>query len=300
MFQIGQYSLTSSTMSTEMNATISPDRAAGDPLLFPDTMQRSSRVKRRHEEANTQHDGTGTRTGPAAKVARLADANEEAKAQEGDETPASLLTTEKIMDLLKDLWSDDKCVIQRVLTEIADIGCRDSSPYENEEKIRLLGGHTAVFHLLCKHVGCPEIQQQGMRALGNFCRLKPTKKLLVDIGYVEVILARMEKYPKSERAQRLGCFDMAKLIPRLKGNAERVEKSGGIAVVIAAMKTHQNSEMVQISGCRALYYMSEWEEYRPLIVKAGGASAIASIMEKHWDQSELYALANNSMKRLFK
>jgi hypothetical protein len=257
---------------------------------------RSGRVKRRHEEANTQQDGTGTR--PAAKVARLANANEEAKAQEGDETPETSLTTEKIMDLLKDLWSDDKCVIQRALTEIADVGVRDSPPYENEKNIRELGGHTAIFQVFQKLVSCLEIQTEGMRALGNFSSLVPTQKLLGDIGCVEVILARMEKYPDSERAQRLGCSCIGNLVHRMKGNAERVEKSGGIVLVIAAMKVHPNSKSVQDCGCGALLHMTEWDEYRPLIVKAGGASAISLILEKYGDHPKLYAEANKAMKRL--
>jgi hypothetical protein len=161
-----------------MSTTISPDRAADDPLLFPDTVPRSILVNRRHEEANTQHDGTGT--GPAAKVVRWANANEEAEAQEGDETPETSLTTEEIMDLLKDLRSDDKCVIARALTKIAELSIhrnysgRRDSPEENEVKIRELGVHVAVLQVLKKHVDCLGIQQPGLRAVVNFSRLMPT------------------------------------------------------------------------------------------------------------------------------
>jgi hypothetical protein len=80
-------------MSPRTNATISPDRAAGDPDLIVGMVvqsRSSSRAKRRQEEADT-HDGTG----PAAKVARLASAmslasamtDEETKGQEEDEAP---------------------------------------------------------------------------------------------------------------------------------------------------------------------------------------------------------------------
>jgi hypothetical protein len=284
-------------MSTDMNATISPDRAAGGPHLFPDTVPSSSRAKRRHEEANTQHDGTGT--GPAAKVACLANANEEAKAQDGDETPETSLTTEKIMDLLKDLWSNDECVIEKALGEIADIAVSVASADENEEKIRVLGVHTAVFQVLQKHFGCLGIQKEGMRALGKFSSLVPTKKLLVDIGYVEVILARMEMYADSERIQNYGCSGIEDLVIA-KHDAERLEKSGGIAVVIAAMKAHPNSQMVQIRGCIVLSHMTQWEEYRPLIVKAGGASAISFVIEMCWDQPNSREYAYGTMERLFK
>jgi hypothetical protein len=46
--------------------------------------------------------------------------------------------------------------------------------------------------------------------------------------------------------------------------------------------------------------MSEWEEYRPLIVQAGGATVIASIMEKRMDNPQLRQLAYNVMGRLAK
>jgi hypothetical protein len=282
-------------MSTQKNATISPDRAASDPDPIADTVPSSSRAKRRQEEADTS-DGTGP---VAAKVARLANANEETKSQAGDETPETSLTTEKMMDLLKGLWSDDKCVIKRTLTEIAHIGITGAWSKENEVKMRELGGHIVVFQLVQKHVGCLEIQEEGICALGNLSRLMPTKKLLGDIGYLEVILARMNKYPDHERVQLLGCAAIGHLVSGMKDNAERVKKSGGIAVVIAAMKAHPNSLRVQSVGCRALLKMSEWEEYRPLIVKAGGPSAIGFVMEKDWDDPEVHESAYKTMEKLF-
>jgi hypothetical protein len=288
------------TMSTQTNATISPDHAASDPDPTADTVpSSSSHAKRRQEEADTPGDGTGT-GGPAAKVARLASAEEKTKEQAGDETPESpLTTTENIVNLLKDLWSDDKPVIGRALKEIADIGFRDARPMrENELKMHGLGVQIAVFQVLQKHIGCLEIQKQGMRAIGNLTTLMPTRTQLGVIGCVEVILASMEKYPKSQVAQWYGCVVIGKLIHGMKGNAEHVEKSGGIALVIAAMKAHPNCLSLQGVGCLVLSYMSEWEQYRPLIVEAGGASAIVFVMEKYRHHPKLRKLAFIAMKIL--
>jgi hypothetical protein len=293
-----------------MSATISLDQAAaGDPHPIADTVPSSSPTskkfryyipakKRRQKEAP---DGTGG-TRPAAKVARLASAGEETKVQEGDETPETQLTTERIMNLLKDLWSDDIGVITRALTKIGDIGTnRDASPYENEGKICGLGGHTVVFQVLEKHVGCLKIQVEGMRALAHLSHLMPTKQLLGDIGCVEVILARMEKYPDSWNVQALGCYVIGRLVKkRMKANAERVEKSGGIAAVIAAMKADPNSRALQYYGCMALSDMSVWEDYRPLIVEAGGVSAIAFVIEKYRDDPKMRKHSHHAMRILFK
>jgi hypothetical protein len=289
-------------MSTQQNATISPDRPAGGPHLVPYTVSSSSRAKRRQEEADT-HDGTR----PSAKVARLATAEEETKAQKGDKTPETPLTTVNIMDLLKGLWSDDTRAIETALTEIGNLcssinysGRKDSSE-ENELKIRVLGGHTSVFQVLQKHIGCQGIQELGIRALVNFSRFTLAQKLLGAIGCVELILARMNKYQDSAIVQLVGCSAIGNLVRgRMKGNAERVEKSGGIVVVVAAMKAHPNIELLQRCGCRALANMSEWEEYTPLIVEAGGASVIASVMEKYRDKPELLELAYNAMEKLVK
>jgi hypothetical protein len=272
--------------------------APGDPDPIADIVPSSSNgaKKRRQEEAPDTPAGTGTGTGPAAKVARLASTEEETIEQDGDETPDAPLTKENIMNLLKDLWSDDKCVILRALIKIGDIGTKDISPYENEGKIRGLGGHTVVFQVLEKHVGCFEIQKLGMRALGNLSHLLPTKKLLGDIGCVEVILARMEKYPDSERVQLVGCFVIRKLVFKSKDNAKGVEKCGGIAVVIAAMRAHPNCKELQNHGCMALSYMSEWEEYRPLILEAGGASAFSFVMETYRADPVTRKCAFNALK----
>jgi hypothetical protein len=205
------------------------------------------------------------------------------------------------------VWSDDKCVIQRAfLTEIAEFGCRCNqsgsrdSPTGNELNLRMLGGHIAIFQLVTKHVGCLGIQWEGMCALANFCHpTKPTKKPLGDVSFVEVILANMNKCPNSDDVQWLGCVTTARLVHRMKGDAERVEKSGGIAVAVAAMKAaHPSIENLQNNGCCALSRMSKWDECRPLIVKAGGASAIASVMEKDWwEDTQLRERACNVMER---
>jgi hypothetical protein len=287
-------------MSTRTNATISPDRAAGDANPIAVTVpRRSSRAKRRQEEADT-HDGNGG-TGPAAaKVARLASSEEETEEETYDEAPDTTLTTEEIINLLKDLLTDDIDVIVRTLTEIGDIGDAWSTKGKNEDKIRMLGGHTTVFLVLNKHVDCLAIQEQGMRALGTLSMLMPTKQLLGDIGCVEVILARMEKYLDSFYVQLQGCLLIVMLIDRMKGNAERLEKSGGIAVVIAAMKAHRNNKCLQKFGCYVFSRMSRWEEYRPLIVDAGGASAIALAVEKYNEDTGLRKEAYKTMQILFK
>jgi hypothetical protein len=273
------------------------------PSLFRSFL--CSREKRRQEEAH-KRDGAGP---ASAKGARVATVEEETKDQQGDECPDTsmttdgdeeILTTQKIMELLKDLWSDDKSVIVRALTQIANIGFRDVSPRENERKIRILGGHTTVFQVLQKYVGCFEIQKQGICALGNLAQLMPTKKLLGDIGCVEVILARMKTYRYSERIQWYGCSTLRHLVSGMKDNAERVEQSGGIGLIVAAMKAHPNNKMVQDRGCMALANMSEWDEYRPLIIKAGGASPIASIMDKYKDEPQLRDRAYKAMEKLFK
>jgi hypothetical protein len=230
----------------------------------------------------------------------LASAEEETKAQDADEATMTPLTTEKMMDLLKDLWSDDKCVIIRALNYVSNLGIRDFGSEQNESKMRVLGGHTAVFQVIQKHIGCVEIQEEGMLAIRLFSSFMPTKELLGDIGYVEFILARMEKYPNYNAVQMNGCMNIGSLVKGMKVNAERVEKSGGISVVIAIMKNHPNIETLQMCGCRALFYLSEWEEYRPLIVEAGGASVIASIMEKFTEDSQLRQVAYNTMERLVK
>jgi hypothetical protein len=293
-FDIDKMSGKGKKAKTPKEATISPDHAAGDPDPIADTApRRSSRTKRRQSP-----DGTETR--PAAKVARLANAEGETKGQEGDATPDTSLTTEEITNRIKDLWSDDADVIERALFEIADIGHIDVEPdYENELKMRGLGVHMTVFQVLQKHAGCLGIQVEGMRALGNLSKLMPTKTLLGDFGCVEFILASMEKYLDSVRVQDFGCFAMRILVDGTKDNAERFEKSGGIAAVIAAMKAHPNSEELQKEGCSALSNMSEWEEYRPLIMDAGGASAIVSAMEK-CDHPILRERAYEAMENLIK
>jgi hypothetical protein len=176
-----------------------------------------SRAKRREQDADTRDDTRRDDAGarPAAKVARLAISAEEGtkEAKDGHGTTKTPLTTEEIMDLLKDLWSDDEIVIEKALSDIANLAVRDLRSEENETKMRLLlSGHTAVLHVVQKHAGCRKIQEEGMRALGNFSFFMPTKELLGDIGYVEVILTRMGQYSKSWLVQQRGCSNIRNLV----------------------------------------------------------------------------------------
>jgi hypothetical protein len=50
----------------------------------------------------------------------------------------------------------------------------------------------------------------------------------------------MGQHPDSEKVQTHGCSNATRLVNSTKDNAERVEKSGGVALVIAAMKAHPN------------------------------------------------------------
>jgi hypothetical protein len=68
---------------------------------------------------------------------------------------------------------------------------------------------------------------------------------------------------------------------------------------MAAMKAHRNSEEVQHDGCSVLSNMSEeWEEYRPLIVVAGGASAITFVIETYRADPESLEEAYDALDKL--
>jgi hypothetical protein len=213
------------------------------------------------------------------------------------------------MNLVNDLWTSDSTpVIKTALTEIANHPQFSGGASIREDEVNmtcvLLGVHAAVVHVLQKHVDCLEIQEEGMEALililSPVLFSMPTRKALCDIGWLEIILTSMQKYPDSEAVQMGGCFVIGGIVYSFEDDSS----SDCIAVVIAAMKNkaHQNSKRVQEIGTHVLSTMiHHWEESKPLIVKAGGASAIAFVMEKYAeDDTELCEFATNAMVKLTK
>jgi hypothetical protein len=147
-------------LSKQRNVASSPHcPAEGD---IADAVLGSSQGKRRNDDGDT----------PASKVARLASV-EESNVQH-EETTQEILnntnnagatedafespeapeksTTENIVTLLSDLWSDNRTAIEQALTNLADLcnlGITDVAQ-ANEREIRRLGGHMAVVQVLKK------------------------------------------------------------------------------------------------------------------------------------------------------
>ena len=270
----------------------SPDRAAGENLV--DAVPESSHGKRGRGNT-TRSTSSGSRR--VAKVAR-APHIEETKAQEEDNAETSTTnveeegdtqetlaanTTENIVKLLSNLWSDDPTVIEKSLKDLAGMCDPDITDLfeANERNVCRLGGHIVVVQVVKKHVDDALIQEEGIGALLNFTFSTLAQVLVGDIGGVEVILAGMKRHPDNANIQWWGCGAIGNLLYETKRNAERLEESDGIAAVIAAMKVHPNNEEVQCNSCYAIWRMCEWAEYRHLIVAAGGLVTIAKAMEKY-------------------
>jgi hypothetical protein len=144
------------------------------------------------------------------------------------------------------------------------------------------------------------LHEEGIRALENCTHPALARVLVGDIGGVEVILAGMRKHPTYTNVQQVGCGAIANLLFETKRNAERFQESDGIAAVISAMKAHPENEDVQLGSCGALLSICEWAEYRPLIVAAGGAVAIDTVMEKYGDNPRVREMSQDAMQKLVK
>jgi hypothetical protein len=162
-------------------AATSPDCAAGKNLA--DTVPSISRSKRGRGGGN---ETTGDRRRVAPKVARLSGV-EETNTQSAEEAVTPTLT-EKCVKLILDLWSDDRNVIQKSLTDLADED-------DGQDEIVQLGGHMAIVQVLKKNLEDVLIQEEGIEALGNFGYATLGKVLVGDIGGVEVILTGMRQHP---------------------------------------------------------------------------------------------------------
>jgi hypothetical protein len=260
-------------------AATSPDRAAGEAVAET-VPSSSSRAKRGRANA------TAGERPRVAKVARLPRV-EEAKTQPEEVVTPTL--TETCVKLISDLWSDDRNVIQKSLTDLYDVA--DGNADEGE--ISRLGGHMAIVQVLKNNLEDVLIQEEGIAALEIFENM-----LVGDIGGVVVILAGMRQHPGAVMVQSRGCFTIRELLNKTKPNAARFEESDGIALVIAAMKAHPHEEYVQWYGCRALLAMCEWAEYRPLICAAGGAVTIANVNLKYSDNPDVHEASRLAILKL--
>jgi hypothetical protein len=156
-----------------------------------------------------------------AKVARLPH-GEETKAQEegtpdmptanvedeGDEGDAPVATNAKsIIELISNLWSDDRSVNEEALLDLADL-CQEEDTdlsQANEREICRLGGHMAVVQVVKKHEDEVRIQEEGIRALHTLTSHHQRARVFVgDVSGLEVIPAAMKRHPEVEDIQGNG------------------------------------------------------------------------------------------------
>jgi hypothetical protein len=292
----------------QIKPTSSPDRAAGENAAA-DAVPDSSHGKRGRAGKAT----TASESRRAAKVARLTRVEEtKAREEETQDTPTTnaededntqetpvATTTENVVKLLSNLWSEDRAAIQEALADLADLCEEDTGlSHANEREIHRLGGPMIVVQVVKNHVDDALIQEEGIRALCNFTYPTVTRVLVGYVGGVEVILAGMKRHPEGANIQQFGCGAIGNLLYETKRTSERVVDADGIAQVIAAMKAHPENEGVQYNSCLALMKMCEWAEYRPLIVAAGGAVTIATAMEKYNDNPRVCQAAQDAMQEL--
>jgi hypothetical protein len=121
--------------------------------------------------------------------------------------------------------------------------------------------------------------------LGLTYYLEESRVGISSLGGVEAVLKVMKTFPKCQALQENACVVLGNLALCNLGRKKIVE-SDGLHILLAAVNNHLDSLKVCEYACRALSNMvEENKEHTELLIKLGGATAVAKVKEE-WPDNE--------------
>ena len=108
------------------------------------------------------------------------------------------------------------------------------------------GGQGTVIRAMMTHKKNDEVQKHGLNALRHLlgCQYCAAyKSLVVDAGFIQVIIDAMDRYSADVGVQRMGCKSLRSLANRHEDYRDRIIKCGLVAV-FEANRVHKDHKGV--------------------------------------------------------
>ena len=177
------------------------------------------------------------------------------------------------------------------LAELCHDGASDNDECsQNRTTIHKVGGAPLISAAMSHWRVYPNIQAEGCVVLTLISYENTAfRKAAKDAGVFEAVTWAMKAYPDNLAVQTNACVAIQNLVADVRDNAEflvnTVNTLDGINLIVAAMKKFPNHAGLQLFACGVLYNLSQWDEGKDAVKRAGGRAALEDAMKNHSDKS---------------
>jgi hypothetical protein len=191
-------------------------------------------------------------------------------------------------------------MVELSLLRLANLAYRNDETQKNQRDVCSEGGHLDVLSVMRQYPANGEIQKEAISALANLAAYSPEAQSMIgsDRG-IEHILAAMRDHSNDAKLQDDGCCALWIMVDLNLPNALRLKRDEGMKTVVQAMRSHSENDYLIQDACSL---MENYCDLDPLlkrdVFKAGGASALAGILENFRMEDETRKAACHALHRL--
>ncbi|XP_043541775.1 armadillo repeat-containing protein 6-like, partial [Chiloscyllium plagiosum] len=148
-------------------------------------------------------------------------------------------------------------VVKQVLGAFRAIAGND----EVKDAIINAGGTDLIVLAMNRHLGTPQICEQGCAALGMFALRKPENcRVIMEGGGALIALQAMKAHPAEVNVQKQACMLLRNLVARNSDFSQLILEMGAEVLILQAKTTHQDCEDLAKAALRDLGCKVELQE----------------------------------------
>ncbi|GCC35229.1 armadillo repeat-containing protein 6 [Chiloscyllium punctatum] len=148
-------------------------------------------------------------------------------------------------------------VVKQVLGAFRAIAGND----EVKDAIINAGGTDLIVLAMNRHLGTPQICEQGCAALGMFALRKPENcRVIMEGGGALIALQAMKAHPAEVNVQKQACMLLRNLVARNPDFSQLILEMGAEVLILQAKTTHQDCEDLAKAALRDLGCKVELQE----------------------------------------
>ena len=202
----------------------------------------------------------------------------------------------RLADIIRrELWSPDPVTVEDSLKKLSDLAATEAAT------IARTGGLLAVVQSMEHHHDHTGIQIAACKALEKLALDHENEVAIAEVGGLEAILNAMTTHFDDQSVQEAAWSALWNLTCH-NGDTTLDDPDSSIddfpsemQLLVNCMVAHADSAPVQSNACGTLANLCQSPDRFQAMRKAGGLVAIATALEKHWDNAEVRQEASYAM-----
>ena len=190
----------------------------------------------------------------------------------------------------KELWSDDLNVVESGLVELAKMAQTDAPT------IARTGGLLAIVQIMEHHISHRGIQVAACHALEKLALDHENEVAIAEVGGLETIISSMMANFEDDSVHEAGWSALWNLTCHQADLTIDIQE--GLQALTFCMAEHAEQASVQRNACGTLANLCQSPDRLDALRDAGGFVAIATALEKHWNDEDVRQEASHALTTL--